>query len=88
MPPKKNILTLLKDREYGGNTSRKIRQILNTEQFNIDFPQPIQNVAPPVIIPEPQAVIEIPPPSPPPIDRRNVGGRKTMGRGGGRGGRG
>ena len=68
MPPKKNILTLLKDREYGDKSAtRKIRQILNTEQFNIDFPQPFQNVAPPiqnvgppVFVGPPQEVIEIP----------------------------
>jgi hypothetical protein len=103
MPPKKNIITLLKNKEYGDKSSRnelKERYIdLLSQEFNRTFPSQIairppiqtngglrQNVAP-IIIPEPQGVIEIPPPSPPQIDRRNVGGRKTIDGRGGRGGR-
>jgi hypothetical protein len=81
MPPKKNIITLLKDRETEANiiplTNNNNDTVARLEHKQ-RFQQTLNSIRPP---PPP------PPQTPPRIDRRNVGGRKTIrgGRGEGRG---
>jgi len=102
MPPKKNIITLLKDREYGDNyairNDANRRRIEYLEgQFNQQYPPPPPppQVAPPppqvapVIIPEQVEVVELatqPQAPPQTFNQRNVGGRKTYDGRGGGGG--
>jgi len=78
MPPKKNIITLLKDRETNNipltNNNDAFARLEHLGEMNAvrehkqRFQQTLNRIGPPK------------------IDRRNVGGRKTLGRGGGRGG--